>query len=347
MFFTLQQLWYIVGLLALLTGAFTYAEFWYAAGLTATLVAVILLLMAIHEFFVVPVRKRRKITKLLEEGEHLRRIQILKDRTGDQWDWRLVLWKRIVGAKWIEKLQTLMLRADVFVNPGIFMSWVFLVSLAGFVVAFWTLGDLLLGLLIALGLGILPFLYMQWKKSIKSSKFEKQMPDAMELLARSLRAGHTLPSAIELLGEEMENPLGTEMRIAYEEQKYGLSVSESFLHMLQRVESMDLQYFVSAVLIQQETGGNLADLMDNIARVIRSRLNFKAKVRGLTATARLSAGIMIVTPVFTFLVMMVVAPYYEKILFESSLGRKMLVVGIFSTLIGSYILRRLIRSVQV
>ncbi len=172
------------------------------------------------------------------------------------------------------------------------------------------------------------------------------MPDAMELLARSLRAGHTLPSAIELLGEEMDAPMGTEMKIAYEEQKYGLSVSDSLLHIMERVESMDLKYFVSAVLIQQETGGNLAELMEKIAHVIRSRLNFKAKVRGLTATGRLSAGIMIVTPVVTFFLLLIAAPYYERILFESSIGRKVLSAGIVSATIGSLILRKLIRSVQ-
>jgi tight adherence protein B len=346
MSFTMQQLWYVVGLLAALAGAFTLAEFWYAAALTATLVAVILLFMAIYEFFIVPARKRRKITKLLKEGEHLRRIQILKERSGDQWDWRVNVWKSVLGAKRFDKLQTLMLQADVLVNPGAFLNWVVLVSLAGLGGGIWFLDNLLVGLFIALGLGMLPFLYLKWKKAGKTAKFEKQMPDAMELLARSLRAGHTLPSAIELLGEEMGDPMGTEMRIAYEEQKYGLSVSDSLLHMLQRVESMDLKYFVSAVLIQQETGGNLAELMENIARVVRSRLNFKAKVRGLTAPARYSAGIMIATPVVVFFIMLTVAPWYERVLIDSSVGRMMLVSGIGLTLLGAYLMRRMIRSVE-
>ncbi len=346
MSFSMQQLWYLVGLLVALAGAFTLAEFWYAAALAATLVAVILLGMALYEFIVVPVQKRRKIAQLLKEGEHLRRIQILKERSGDQWDWRQVLWKRIVGANRIDQLQTLMLQADVLANPGTLLNWIFLISLAGFGVGFWFLKNPLLGLLIALGLGILPFLYLKWKKAAKTAKFEKQMPDAMELLARSLRAGHTLPSAIELLGEEMGEPMGTEMRIAYEEQKYGLSVSDSLLHMLQRVASMDLKYFVSAVLIQQETGGNLAELMENIARVVRSRLNFKAKVRGLTATGRFSAIIMIIVPILTFFALLIVAPEYEKILFISSTGRMMLLTGIVLTIVGAFLLRRMVRSVE-
>lgn len=346
MVFTIRELWFIAGLAAALAGAFTHGEFWYAAGLSATMVAIILLAMAINQAIVVPVRKRRKITQLLREGEHLRRIQILKERSGDPWDWRQVALKRVLGARRLNNLQTRMLQADVFTNPETFMSRVLLVSLAGFGVGFWILGNSLFGLLIASVLLILPFLYLTWKKVVKSSKFERQMPDGMEILARSLRAGHTLPSAIELLGEEMSPPMGTEMKIAYEEQKYGLSVSDSLLHMLERVDSMDLKYFVSAVLIQQETGGNLAELMENIAHVIRSRLNFKAKLRALTAPARYSAVVMIIFPVFVFFAMLTVAPYYERILVESAVGQKMLLVGIVLTFLGALWLRRLIRSVQ-
>jgi tight adherence protein B len=140
--------------------------------------------------------------------------------------------------------------------------------------------------------------------------------------------------------------MGTEMKIAYEEQKYGLSVSESLLNMLQRVDSMDLKYFVSAVIIQQETGGNLAELMENIAHVVRSRLNFKAKLRGLTATARFSAGVMMIVPIITFFGLMVVAPHYERVIVESSLGRMMFLVGTILTIVGAFLLRRLVRSVE-
>ena len=172
------------------------------------------------------------------------------------------------------------------------------------------------------------------------------MPDAMELLARSLRAGHTLPSALELIGTEMESPMGSEMGIAYEEQQYGISTSEAMVHMLERVDSLDLKYFVSAVLIQQETGGNLAELMDNIAKVIRSRLNFKAKVRGLTAMGRISTTIMIIVPIIAFFLLMLVAHQYEKALVQTPVGRTMLMAGVVCVLIGGYLLKKLINSVE-
>ena len=327
--------------------AFTLSELWYAAILTATLVAIILLATAIYHFIIVPVRKRRKVNRrLTEEMELLRRVQILKEKSKDTKNWRGTLFNKLLGAERFNKLQTFMLQADLYKDSENFLTVVLLSALAGFWVGTWVLANVLLGCLIAITIGILPFIYLTLERKSKTLKFEKQMPDAMELLARSLRAGHTLPSAIELLGEEMDAPMGTETKIAYEEQKYGLSVSDSFLNMLQRVESMDLRYFVSAVLIQQETGGNLAELMENIAHVVRSRLNFKAKLRGLTATGRFSAMIMIIVPVLAFFGLMVVAPHYEKILLTSSLGRTMLLGWLVATLVGAILLRKLVRSVE-
>jgi tight adherence protein B len=145
----------------------------------------------------------------------------------------------------------------------------------------------------------------------------------------------------------MEDPMAAEMGIAYEEQKFGISVADALVHTLERVDSMDLNYFVAAVLIQQETGGNLAELMENIAHVIRSRLNFKAKVRGLTAMGRLSTIIMVIVPIVIFFVLMLVAHTYEKVLVETSTGRTMLMVGVVSLLIGGYLLKKLINSVEV
>ena len=325
---------------------FTFGDIWKAAILSAVLVAVILLVMAIYQIFIEPSRRRRKISQRLSQGEHFRRIQILKERSSNQAGWYQILLKKVLGPNRLARLQTRMLQADIYRKPGTFLSWVSLGALGGFGIGFWALSSILLGLVIGGGVGVLPFLYLKWRRTNKTLQFEKQMPDAMELLARSLRAGHTLPSAIELLGEEMGDPMGTEMNIAYEEQKFGISISDSFTHMLERVHSQDLSYFVSAVLIQQETGGNLAELMETIAHVVRGRLNFKAKVRGLTAMGRLSNTIMIAVPIVVFFVLMVIAPQYEKALVNTSTGRTMLLGGVVLAGLGYYALRKIINSVE-
>lgn len=326
----------------------TIRDFWYAAVLSVTLVAVILLALAIYQLIIEPRRKRQKVSRRLREGyqEQLWRIQILKAGPGDQTGWWARLLAKIFGERHLAKLKILMLQGDVHQVPSTFLTRTLYLVILGALVGIWVLKSTLMGLLLAGVLGIVPFFYLRWKRQIKTKKFETQMPDAMELLARSLRAGHTLPSALSLLGEEMEDPMGTEMGVAYEEQQFGIGSAEALLHMLERVASLDLRYFVAAVLIQQETGGNLAELMENIAAVIRSRLNFKAKVRGLTAMGRISTTIMIIVPVLAFFGLMFVASHYEKVLLETTAGRTMLLVGICLVMMGGFLLKRMIRAVE-
>jgi tight adherence protein B len=322
-------------------------DLWYAAGLSAVLVAAILVCVAAYQFLIEPSLKRRKVNRRLKEGhqKELRRIQILKELSGEptgQWQFPI----RIIGKHRFATLKSRMQQADIQQDPGTFLRRSSYLVLLGVVAGTWGTGTITAGLLLGAALGVLPFLYIGWKRRSKTRKFEQQMPDAMELLARSLRAGHTLPSAIELVGKEMPDPMGNEMTIAHEEQQYGISNSDALLHMLERVESVDLRYFTAAVLIQQETGGNLAELMENIARVIRSRLNFKSKVKSLTAMARSSTTIMIITPILAFLGLMLIAHQYEKALVVTPIGRIMIVTGIVLIAIGTFVLRRMIQSVE-
>jgi tight adherence protein B len=326
----------------------TLRDFWYAGILSVTLVAVILFLVAIYQLLIEPSRKRRKLGRRLKEGyqEKFQRIQILKERSDAKAGWWPQFLKIVLGEKRLIKLRTWMMQADLHQNPGTFIRIVLYLVVAGFLIGTWGLKNPLVGLLLGGGLGIIPFFYLRWKRQVKTRLFETQMPDAMELLARSLRAGHTLPSALELLGEEMDHPMGTEMGIAYEEQQFGISTPDALLHMLERVESIDLRYFVAAVLIQQETGGNLAELMENIAQVIRSRLNFKSKVRSLTAMGRITVTILIVTPILAFFGLMAIASQYEKVLVFTAIGRMLLMGGILLILVGGLALKRIINAVE-
>lgn len=324
---------------------FDFQQFLYAAALTAVLLVVILLAMAIYQTFLEPLRKRRKVDQLLKySGEYLRRALLLKERTDQHTSWGWGQWMRVLGTERMARLQTLMLQADVYQSPGSFWGQFLLLDLAVCCIFYMLTENFWLMLLVAVTLASLPYFYLRMKKNRKAAAFESLMPDAMELLARSLRAGHTLPSAIELLGQEMDDPVGTEMKIAYEEQKLGLGVPDSLLQMLRRVDSLDLRYFVSAVVIQQETGGNLAELMENIARVVRNRLNFKAKVRALAASGRISASIMMAAPFVAFVGLMMVAPGYERILTTSSVGMKILIGGALLAALGGFLIRRMVRA---
>jgi tight adherence protein B len=323
-------------------------DFWYAVILSVVLVAMILAVLAIYQFFVEPVRKRRKVSRRLSEGyeKRLELINILKEGSAEPTGLWPKLLARVLGKQRLASLKSWMMQADVHEPPEKLILRNLTLSFIVFIGGVLVLKSFPVGLLLGCGVGAVTFFYLGRKRKIKTRKFEAQMPDGMELLARSLRAGYALPAAIELVGEEVPEPMGTEMVIVHEEQQFGISMSEAFSHLLERVESMDLRYFVAAVLIQQETGGNLAELMENIAAVIRSRLNFKSKVRGLTAMGRISTNLMIVVPVLAFFGLMLVAYEYEKILIHTSIGRTMLMAGVALVLMGSYMLKKIISAVE-
>jgi tight adherence protein B len=168
------------------------------------------------------------------------------------------------------------------------------------------------------------------------------MPEAMELLARSLRAGHTLQSTLELVSQEIPPPLGKEMRVTYEEQRLGLSISQALRRMADRVASQDLRYFVTAVLIQTETGGNLAELLETIGSLIRDRLKLKGKVQALTAEGRFSALVLIGLPLVTFGFLYLINPGYVMVLLTDPMGTKILTGGVFLVILGALVMKKMV-----
>lgn len=327
----------------------TARDLWYALGLAALFVAVLFLLSAVYTLVWQPMRQRRKVAQRLNETSqaYLRRVQIVKARLEDQTSSGLNLLRFLFGKDRLRRLQKELLQADVYRSPVEFVGLVVILAGAGVVLGLVFLRSFIFGLLFALPLAFLPFLWLKQKKTYKAQKVEAQLPDAMEMLARSLKAGHTLPSAAELLGQELDHPLGTEFRIAYEEQRFGLSMTEALNNMLERVDSRDLKYFVTAVLIQTDTGGNLVEIVEKIAQLIRARLNFKAKIRSLTAEGRLSAVVLTVLPIIVFFAMTFIKYEYEMALFKEPVGRVMLGFAFVLLITGSIIMRRLVKAVEV
>lgn len=252
----------------------------------------------------------------------------------------LAAWVKVDGK--VENLQHTLYQADIFCPPEAFLSVAGIMACAGYLA-----GNLLEAfywkLLPAAGLGLLPFFYLRIKKHLKSSRLEKQMPEGMDLLSRSLRAGHTLQSAMELVSNEISHPLGFEMRIAFEEQRLGLGLNTALHRMADRVASQDLRFFVTAVLIQTETGGNLAEILENIGQLIRARLQLKGKISGLTAEGRFSALILAMLPVGIFFILYYVNRSYIMTLLTDPLGHQLLMGGIFSMGIGVLWMKRMVQ----
>jgi tight adherence protein B len=315
----------------------------YAMGLVGLFVGVCLLITGINYCVLEPMRKRRLISQRIKgkKREQQVRAQIFRSFQEATHSPVLNMAERLFGWGKVDNLQRLLLQSDIFVSPHVFICIVIILAVLGFMIG-WLVGVLIWSLGLSLVFGMLPIIFLRWKRTRKTLQIERYMPDAMELLARSLRAGHTLSGTLELAGQEVPKPLGTEMRITYEEQRLGLSLGQAFRRMGERVASQDLQFFITAVLIQAETGGNLSEILDNIGTIIRDRLKLKGKVQGLTAEGRFSALILSLLPFVTFIAFYFMNRKYVMTLFNDPMGVKLLTGGIISIIIGILVMKKMV-----
>ncbi len=176
------------------------------------------------------------------------------------------------------------------------------VSLLTGLIAYMALGFFVLmpqfRLLLAVAACFLPWFYVQWKRGKRLRKLEQQLPDGLDLIGRALRAGHALPSGLKMVGEEMSDPIAGEFRVVHDEINFGVSMQQALTNLSERVPIVDVRYFVVAVLVQREAGGNLTEVLGNLSKLIRNRLKFHAKVKVLSTEGRMSGWVLGLLPFF-------------------------------------------------
>ena len=187
-----------------------------------------------------------------------------------------------------------------------------------------------------------PMLYVSRKRSKRLIKIERQLPEVADLIARSLRAGHPFPSTVQMVADEMAEPIASEFRLVADEVNFGISMAEALQRLAQRIPLTDLRYMVVAVLIQRETGGNLAELMTNISFLIRERLKLLGQISTLSAEGRLSAWILGLLPVAICLVLGTINPNYFNMLIEDPDGINLIIAAAFLMLAGVLWMRKII-----
>lgn len=241
-------------------------------------------------------------------------------------------------------------RVDLLINQsGLSMTVGNLLGMAGMLFAMGLLGGVFLGhntvlaLAVGIALGFLPFFHVFRARTKRMRAFETQLPDAIDLMGRAMRAGHAFPTALQMVGQEMPNPSGMEFRILFDETNYGVSLHDALLNLLERMPSTDLQYFTVAVLIQRETGGNLAELMDNISSIIRSRIKLMGEIRTLSAEGRLSAWILSGLPFATGAMIQLVNPGFLEVLWKDPVGMKLIYGAILLMCFGVWWMSRIIK----
>jgi tight adherence protein B len=190
---------------------------------------------------------------------------------------------------------------------------------------------------------LLPYIYVSRRRKQRFAKFEEFFPEAIDILGRAIRAGHAFSTGLEVVAEEANAPVSDEFRQVYEEQKFGLPLPESLLSLADRIAILDVRIFVTAVMIQRESGGNLAEILDNLAYVIRERFKFRRQLRVHTAHGRMTGYVLAVAPIIAGLGMYTLNPDYMGVLFTEPGGRLMLAIAVTLQLFGFLVIRRLVR----
>lgn len=202
---------------------------------------------------------------------------------------------------------------------------------------------LVFALATGVALGYLPHLVVNVKRRLREKNFTTHFPDALEMFARSLRAGHSFAGAIELVAEEMPAPVGPEFRKVFDEQNLGIPLRQALLGMTERIDTMDVKFLVTAILIHRETGGNLAEIIDKISYVIRERFRIQGQLRIFTAQARLTGIVLSLFPVGAAFIIGILNPQYLRPLWVEPIGRTLVVIAVTLQIIGTMVIRKIVR----
>jgi tight adherence protein B len=268
------------------------------------------------------------------------RISILKQRRFASHD----LADRLLHAlPLFHRIDRLLLQSGMKWSVQQFLLWSCAALLCGaLLVARWPL-PLALRVGMALLCAMVPLLLVRRARKRRLIRIEVQLPEAADFIARALRAGHSFTNVLQIVGNELPEPLSADFRIAREEINYGVPMSEALHNMAARIPLTDLRYLIIAVLIQRETGGNLAEILTNISHIIRARLKLVAKVRVLSAEGRMSAWILGLLPLAVAAMLMLTNPSYIQILWTDPTGIKLLWIALGMIVIGVIWLRKMIR----
>jgi tight adherence protein B len=215
-------------------------------------------------------------------------------------------------------------------------------AVAGYTLGYYELPHPLYALLPGLAFSAIPLLLLRWQRARRLRNFSRQLPETIDLIARALRAGHSVAAAIEIAGEESPEPVRSEFREVYRQQTFGLPTREALVQLGQRVPLPELNFVITAMLLQKETGGNLVEVLERTAEVIRERLRLAGEIRIYTAQGRLTGWILSALPVTMFFLLGLVNRGYSRVLVEDPTGRKLVFAGLGLMAIGGMAIRKIV-----
>jgi tight adherence protein B len=318
---------------------------WISALLVFTAVALATVALAVLVEWIGAVRRRRNVTAQLQrlDTEGLDSIApgagaIFRSQAGAEADWVLALAARTPH---LRDVKHLLQQAALDWTVKSYLVFVFGLALAAGMAGFLFTGRVGVGLIGAAAGAVLPYLDARKRRSSRLAKFEEQFPESIDLLGRAIRAGHPISSGLKMVSEEMPEPVAGEFRMMFEEQRFGISFADSLASFADRMPLVDVRIFVTAVLIQREVGGNLTEILDNLADIVRQRFTLQRQVKVLTAEGRFSMYILSAMPIAIAGFIAISNPGYLMPLIETDIGHKMLWGALIAQIVGYLWMRRI------
>ena len=233
-------------------------------------------------------------------------------------------------------------QAGLKISTARFLLIVSALIFSGFLFSFVITKLIWFSLLFVILLLAAPPIYLDIMKKRRIEKFTELFPESLTMIARSLRAGHSFSSAIQLIGQEIADPVGELFKTAYDQQQLGMRITDTLDNMNERMDSLDLRFFTTAIAINIEVGGNLAEILDNLSNTIRERLRIRRQIQVYTAQGRMSGYVLAAMPIVTFVIFQFILPDYERVMLKEELGRYILLLAVFMQVIGFLVIRKII-----
>ena len=310
-------------------------------------ISVALIVSGVYFFLIAPSQKRK-----LRQRMELAKTEMLIQQTGDPESDLLraeilsgvpTLNRFLLNVPGIGALQMFIRQSAVETTAGFLLTIAFFSGWIVFLVSLLFRVPLLIAVLFGLMAFSIPFLVIAIKRQKRFMKFEEQFPDAIELLGRAVRAGHAFTTGLSLIAKEMPSPISDEFERTYEQQNVGLPLRAAFENLMHRVPLTDVRIFVTALMIQRESGGNLAEILDNLATVIRDRFKLMRQIKTYTAQGRLSLYLLVAIPPIMGILIYIMDPKYIMRLFTDPLGIRFLIAGILLQVFGYFTIRKIIQ----
>ena len=285
-------------------------------------------------------RIREQLRQLSGEPYGRQEISIVRRRIMSDIPWfnRILLNIRL---PLIYQLEKMAVQANLKYPLGVYLLSAVLLFVVGYMAAYVLSASIWVSLAAAVLAGVSPLFYIRKKKQIRIRQFEDQLPEALDMLARSMKAGHAFTGGLQMVSQEFGDPAGAEFRKTLEEINFGVAYEDALKNMIMRVDSEDLKLFAISVIIQRETGGNLAEILENIARLMRGRVVLKGQINTLSAEARLSGVVLTVLPFLMGFALFFLNREYVSLLAEDPMGHVMLLFAGIMMVVGIYVMRRM------